>query len=59
MQQVIDDFVLPSEIEDIKRSYLASEFGDAWWIAWDLQLHPYIVLAVLRNLAEKGELPED
>lgn len=57
MKRVIDDFVSAEEIRGIKTSYLASECGDAYWVAWDLSLHPYVVIAVLDNLAERGELP--
>lgn len=58
MRRVIDEFLTASELEAIKRSYLASEWGDAWWIAYDLQMHPYLVIAALRHLHARGELPE-
>jgi glycine/D-amino acid oxidase-like deaminating enzyme len=57
MQRVVDDFVSASEVSQIKQSYRASDLKDAYWIAWDCHLHPYVVIAVLRNLDERGELP--
>lgn len=57
MRHVIDDFLTAEQARDIKVSYLASEHGDAWWIAWDLQTHPYIVIAALDNMNQRGELP--
>jgi glycine/D-amino acid oxidase-like deaminating enzyme len=56
MQRVVDDFVSASEVDQIKKSYRASEFKDAYWIAWDCHLHPYLAIAVLRNLEKRGEL---
>lgn len=57
MRRVIDDFVTVSEVRAIRTSYLSSEVGDAFWIAWDQNTHPYIVIAVLRNLEAEGRLP--
>lgn len=47
----------PEEVAAVKESYRASEFGDAWWIAWDCRMHPYMVMAILRHLSSRGELP--
>lgn len=55
---VIEEHVSREEVEAIKQSYLASEVGDAYWVAFDCELHVNIVLAVLRNLYSEGELPE-
>lgn len=57
MRRVIDDFITTAGIKDIKIAYLASEHGDPYWIAWDLQIHPYVAIAVLDNLEGRGELP--
>lgn len=57
MRRVIYDFVSAVEVDAIRKSYLASDEGDAHWIAWDLQTHLYIVIAVLRNLDSEGRLP--
>lgn len=57
MRRVIDDFLNSHDIKAIKTSFLASEYGDAYWVAWDLDLHPYVVIAALDNLQERGELP--
>ena len=57
MQPVIDDHLTSYEKEEILSSYAASTYGDAWWIAWDCDLHPYAVIAFLRNVTARGELP--
>jgi hypothetical protein len=57
MRRVIDDFVSMAEVRAIRTSYLASDYGDAYWVAWDLGTHPYIVIAALRNLEAEGRLP--
>ncbi len=57
MRRVVDDFVSAAEVRAIRLSYLASDCGDAYWVAWDLQTHPYVVIAVLRNLEAEGRLP--
>jgi hypothetical protein len=54
-RRVIDEMA-PGIVEEVKRSYEASELGDAFWIAWDCDEHPYTVIAALRNLEERGEL---
>lgn len=53
---VIDDLA-PELVSEVKESYLASEYGDAYWIAFDVREHVHVVLAILRNLEERGELP--
>lgn len=58
MRRVIDDFLTVAEIRALKIAYLAADHGDAWRAAYDLQTHPYIVIAALDNLKERGELPE-
>lgn len=58
MQHVVEDHLTEHEKRGVVRSWAAAEFGDAWWIAWDCDLHPYVVLAYLRNLSERGQLPE-
>jgi hypothetical protein len=57
MRPVVEEHISVAELRELKRSYRASYMQDAWWIAWDCGLHPYIVIALLRNLAERGELP--
>lgn len=57
IRRVVQDHIPTGEIEQVKTSYLASEYGDAFWIGFDLRLHPYIVIAVLRNLEAEGRLP--
>ncbi len=56
MQRVVDDFVSAGEVDQIKKSYQAADLKDAYWIAWDCQLHPYVAIAVLRNLEKRREL---
>lgn len=56
MQPVVEDHLSANEVRAIRDSYRASELGDAWWIAWDCDMHPYVVIAVLRNLLARGEL---
>jgi hypothetical protein len=57
-RRVIDELA-PETVEQIKESYRAAqEPKNAFWIAWDCDEHPYTVIAALRNLAERGELPE-
>lgn len=56
MRPVVEDHVSAADVNCIKRSYLAAEWGDAYWIAWDCDLHPHTVIAILRNLVERGEL---
>lgn len=57
MRGVVHDFLTADAIRAIKTSYLAAECGDAYWVAWDLDMHPYVVIAALDNLAASGELP--
>ncbi len=57
IRAVVEEHVTPEGIKTIERAYLASENGDAFWIGFDLHTHPYIIIAVLRNLSERGELP--
>lgn len=57
MRRVVDDFVTAEGVRAIKTSYLAAEHGDAYWVAWDLDIHPYFAIAILDNLEERGELP--
>lgn len=56
MMPVVEDHVFAGDVECVKKSYQASEFGDAYWIAWDCDLHPNTVIAILRNLRESGEI---
>lgn len=58
MRPVVEDHISVTELREVAASYRAAYMRDAWWIAWDCDLHPYVVIAVLRNLAERGELPE-
>lgn len=57
MRRVVYDFVGAIEVDQIVKSYLGSEYGDAHWVAWDTKVHLYVVLAVLRNLDSEGRLP--
>lgn len=58
MRPIIEEHITAAELNDVKYSYRASESGDAWWIAWDCELHPYVVIAILRNLLAQGELAD-
>lgn len=60
MQRVIFDFVSAYEVETIVRAYLAEENGDAYRVAGiylDNEIHPYVVISVLNNLRDEGQLP--
>lgn len=60
MQRVIFDFVTVREVDAIVGAYLVEENGDAHRAASDYldnDVHPYVVIAVLRNLEEEGRLP--
>jgi hypothetical protein len=54
--QLVVDELAPDIVECVKDAYRASEYGDAFWIAWDCDEHPYTVIAALRNLEARGEL---
>lgn len=56
-RRVVDELA-PEIVERIREVYRAAEYGDAFWIAWACDEHPYTVIAALRNLNERGELPE-
>ncbi len=56
IRRVVDDFVSAAEVKQIRNSYRAAEMKDAYWIAWDCHIHPYVAIAVLRNLNARGEL---
>ncbi len=58
MRPVVEEHLSDAEISGVKESYRCAYFPDAYWIAWDNDLHPYVVIALLRNLAARGELPE-
>lgn len=53
----VNDFILASEVDSIIKTYKAEENGDAFNVAGHLEFHPYIVIAVLRNLKREGRLP--
>ena len=55
-QRVVDELA-PAVVKCVKEAYRASEYGDAFWIAWDCDKHPYTLIGALRNLAARGELP--
>lgn len=57
MRPVVEDHLSAADVNCIRGAYLASTNGDAYWIAWDCHVHPYVVVAILRNLDERGELP--
>lgn len=60
MQRVIFDFVSVPEVHAIVGAYLVEEHGDAHRAASDFldnDVHPYVVIAVLRNLEAEGRLP--
>lgn len=56
IRRVLGEHISAEEMEAVKYSYRASDTGDAWWIAWDCEMHPYVVIAILRHLLELGEL---
>ena len=57
MRRVVEDFVTVAEVQAVKTAYLASEYGDPWWIAWDQNMHPHTVMAILDNLHDQDRLP--
>jgi hypothetical protein len=60
MKRVIFDHVTSAEMEAIIEAYMADDFGDPYNISgvfFEGQIHPYIVIAVLDSLQEKGRLP--
>lgn len=57
IRTVIFDFISALEVDSIMVSYVAEPHGDAFNIAEDLEIHPYIVIAVLRNLEAERRLP--
>lgn len=58
LRRVVEYHLTSEEQQEVRCSYVACEYCDAYWIAWDCELHPYVVIALLRNWAERGELPE-
>jgi hypothetical protein len=57
MRRVIEKLLPPENIECIKDSFHASTLGDAFRIAWNCDMHPHTMIAVLRNPEARGELP--
>lgn len=60
MQRVIFDFLDPTEVAAIVAAYIFEENGDAYRVAGihlDNDVHPYVVIAVLNNLRDAGQLP--
>jgi hypothetical protein len=57
MRRVVEKLLPPEDIECIKDSFRASTLGDAFRIAWNCDMHPNTVIAVLRNPEARGELP--
>lgn len=45
------------EVDNIVDAYVASEFADPWWIGFECRQHVHTVVAVLRYLESRGELP--
>lgn len=45
------------EVRDILEAYIEAEWDDAWWIGLQCRQHVHTVIAVLRYLKSKGELP--
>ncbi len=50
------DMVPESDVQEIKSAYLASENGDAYWIAFYAEIHLHVVIAVLNHLRSIGEI---
>lgn len=57
IRAAVDDFILASEVDAIITTYKSEDHGDAFNVAGHLETHPYIVIAVLRNLEADGRLP--
>ena len=57
-ERVVEDLVSEAEITEIHEAYRASEYGDAYWIAFYTEIHLHVVIAVLRWLQRRGELPD-
>lgn len=51
------DCITDGEIAEIRASYEEITIADPWWIALDTRQHVHVVIAVLDNLAERGDLP--
>ncbi len=49
--------VTEGEVREIKEAYEECELDDAWWVAWRCEQHIHVVIAVLRYLDERGDLP--
>lgn len=56
--RALPDHVSSEEIVTVREAYRASEYGDAYWIAFYAEIHLHVVIAVLRWLSARGELPE-
>ncbi len=50
------DMVPPSDVEEIRAAYFASENGDAYWVAFYTEIHLHVVIAVLRHLRAFGRI---
>lgn len=57
IRSVIYDFISATEVNSIIQCYRGEQHGDAFNVAEYLEIHPYIVIAVLRNLETEGRLP--
>lgn len=55
-ERVVEDLVSDVEVAEIREAYRASEYGDAYWIAFYTEIHLHVVIAVLRWLEARGEL---
>lgn len=55
--RALPDHVSEGEIRTIRETYRATEYGDAYWVAFYTEIHLHVVIAVLRYLDSCGELP--
>ncbi len=56
--RALPEHVSDEEIHAVCETYKATEHGDAYWIAFYTEVHLHVVIAILRHLDERGELPE-
>jgi hypothetical protein len=56
MRLVVEDFLDHDVIERVRAIYNDHEDQDTYWLAWDCELHLHTVIAVVRNLQQRGEI---
>lgn len=58
IRTVLPEFVSREEVERIREAYADSAAGNIHFVSWQVQIHPYIVAAVICNLREKQMVPQ-